>query len=291
MKIHAAAVALAGVLLASAALAQAEPPLDVVMRLDSATGENRILSLLVDRGGEARAYGPDDWLVPTVEGYAQAKASIVVALGVPASPRLRVPRGAVKRDGLPSAPVPGEDRANLVTDDLANSMLLNIADDVEGLTLRFAGAALVNGPGPDLVILEASIPAGDVSGGCPGVPAPGADAMIVSAPGSDPVVVRPDAFIDFGPAGAQVNHGAVALGEAEVRIDSIEALAEADLVALAAIDYFKVYATAFDLSALGLAEGDALQSLSLSSTGEQVETDDGPRLCWTADPILVVGLP
>lgn len=276
---------------AAPALAQTAPPLDVVMELDLATGENRIRSILVDRNGERRAYAPDTWVRPVVAGYAQAKAAIFVALGEPAPPGLNVPRKGVLREGLPSAPLPSEARAGLIVDDLANSMLLNIADDVAGLTLRFEGEGLMNAPGPDLVILEASIPAGDVSGGCPGVPAPGADAMVAALPSGARAVIAPESFIDFGPAGAQLNHGAASLGEAEVRIASIAELESAELVPLAAIDYFKVYATAFDLSELGVAPGATIARLSLSSTGEVVQTDDGPRLCWTADPILVVGLP
>lgn len=272
------------------AVAQTAPPLDVVTELDPATGENRFRSVLVGRGGEPRAHTPDEWIRPELVGYAQAASPIVVALGVPAGPGVPITRGVANRDGLPSEPVPGAERAGLVTDDLVNSMLLNIADDMDGMTLRFPDGGLVNGPGPELLIVEASLPAGRVSGGCPGVPAPGADPMVVSLPGGEGVTVPAESFIDFGPAGPQLNHGTDEMAEASFRIESVERLALLDMRPLATIDYFKAYATAFDLSDLGLAEGDVAETVVLRSTGEMVETDDGPRLCWTADPILVVGL-
>ena len=261
------------------------------MELDPATRENRIRALVVERGGELVSYPPDAWVRPELAGYAQAASPIVVAFGVPAGPGVPVTRGMANRDGLPSEALPGEARAGLVTDELANSMLLNIADDVDGMTLRFPGDGLRNGPGPDLVILEASLPAGRVSGGCPGVPAPGADPMVVSLPGGEGMTVPAESFVDFGPAGPQLNQGTDAIADAAFRLETVEQLRELEMRPLATIDYFKVYATGVDLSDVGVPEGEAVETVVLRSTGEMVETDDGPRLCWTADPILVVGLP
>lgn len=275
----------------ASALSQTAPPLDVVMELDRETGENRILSILVDRGGDASAYGPEAWVRPTLEGYAQAKASIIVAYGMPLGAELSAPWGTTIRENLPETPVSGEARARFITDDLANSVLLNIADDADGLALAFPGGGLVNRPGPDLVLLEASIPAGAVSGGCPGVPSSGADPVVIALPDGEGVLVGADKFLDFGPAGPQLNYGTEAMGRAEVFVASLVELTEGDYEPLAAINRFKVYATAFDLSELGLEEGDAVERIVMRSAGEMVETEVGPRLCWTADPILVVGLP
>lgn len=278
-------------LLAAPAAAQTGAPLDLEMRLDPATRETRFLGVVLGRGADAPVrIAPEAWIRPEVTGYAQAAAPIVVAMGQPAAPGLPITPGRPNFDGLPATPIPGDARTALVTDDLANSMLLNIADDLPGLTLTFAGG-LANGPGPDLLIAEASLPAGRMSGACPGVPAPGADTVILSLPGGESLTLTPQAFDDFGPAGPQLNHGTRALGEAAFRIETIEQLRALEMRPLATIDYFKVYATAVDLADLGVAEGATVETVTLSSSGDMVDTDDGPRLCWTADPILVVGLP
>lgn len=275
--------------LCAPALAQTAPPLDLEMRLDPSTRQNRFEAVVIERNGAPVRLATDTWLRPQVTGYAQAFAAIVVAFGVPAGPNAPVTRNVAATEGLPDIPVPGGDRAALVVDDLANSMLLNIADDVVGLTLAFEGG-LANGPGPDLLIAEASLPAGRMSGGWPGVPAPGADAMVIGVPAGGEITLTPEAFIDFGPAGPQLNHGTRDLGEAEFRIETLAQLAELEMRPLAAIDYFKVYATTVDLSDLGIAEGASVETIVLSSAGEMVDTDKGPQLCWIADPILIVGL-
>ncbi|GFE63152.1 hypothetical protein [Litoreibacter roseus] len=275
--------------LSAPALAQTGPPLDLEMHLDPVTHENRFEAVVIERNGIAVRLTTDTWLRPKVTGYAQAAAPIVVALGVPAGPNVPVTRNVAVTEGLPDIPVPGGDRAALVTDDLANSMLLNIADDLDGLTLAFPDG-LVNGPGPDILIAKASLPSGRISGGCPGVPASGADAMVISVTAGGEITLAPEAFIDFGPAGPQLNHGTRELGEAEFRIETLTQLAELEMRPLATIEYFKVYATTVNLSDLGIAEGASVETITLSSTREMVETDNGQQLCWTADPILVVGL-
>ncbi|MCV3270067.1 hypothetical protein [Roseobacter sinensis] len=279
------------VMLTFPAIAQTAPPLDLEMRLDPATRENRFLAVVIDGPNGPRRIEASEWLRPELAGYAQAAAPIIVGLGVPAGPDTPITRGRPGRDALPSARVPGARRLMLVSDDLANSMLLNIADDVDGMTLTFPDGGLKNGPGPELLIAEASLPAGRVSGGCPGVPASGADAIIVSLPDQSEVTLMPEDFIDVGPAGPQVNYGTEEIGRADVRIETLEQLVNLDMRALATIDYFKVYSTVLDLADLGVPDGETVETIVLSSSGEQVETDNGPQLCWTADPILVVGLP
>ncbi|QPH53678.1 hypothetical protein [Pontivivens ytuae] len=276
--------------IAGTATAQTAPPWDVQMQLDPATGENRITALLVQRNGTVETYAPDEWIRPVLEGYVQAASRILVAYGEPAGPEIEITRGVTRFDGVSGEPMDPDRRMTLVTDDLANSMLLNIADDRDGMTLRFEGG-LPNGPGPDLVVLEASLPTGRISGGCPGVPSPGADPMTISRPGGDPVTLPAEAFWDFGPAGPQLNHGIADMADPDFRMEDIDQLRELELRPLAALHYFKVYGTAFDLDELGVGAGERVERLVLSSLGEIIETSDGPRLCWTADPILVVGLP
>ncbi|MEM7497182.1 MAG: hypothetical protein AAF371_04225 [Pseudomonadota bacterium] len=274
----------------STAAAETGPLLDVETTLDPKTGVNRFDAVLLRDGAAIRRVATSDWIRPQVTGYAQARAPIVVALGVPAGPDVPITPGRPTFDGLPKTPLPGADRAHLVTDDLANSMLLNIADDLPGLTLHFPGG-LVNGPGPDILIAEASLAAGRVSGACPGVPSPGADAMVARLANGAESTLAPEAFVDVGPAGPQLNHGTRALGATDFRIETLDALASLEMRPIASLDYFKVYAATLDLADMGVAEGQAIETLILSSSGKKVQTAGGPRLCWTADPILVVGLP
>ncbi|MEM7566264.1 MAG: hypothetical protein AAF321_03435 [Pseudomonadota bacterium] len=278
-------------LTAGGALAQSAPPWDLATTFDPETRETRFTSVTVEHDGALSTYETDSWIRPELTGYAQAKAPIIVALGEPAGPDVPITRGRANQENMPDRPMDGARRLTLVTDDLANSMLLNIADDVDGLTLRFPDGGVTNGPGPDVIFAEASLPAGRVSGGCPGVPAPGADVTLFSIPGGGSTTLGPDAFIDFGPAGPQMNHGTREMGEADFRLDGLDQLTGIDMRPLASIDYMKVYATGLDLSDLGVPEGAQVETLVLSSSGALTETDNGPQLCWTADPILVVGLP
>lgn len=284
-----AASALVCAAFAAPALAEPAPPLAFETTLDTETGARVIERIVAMKGGELRAFGPEDWLSPTVTGYAQAPAQIVVAFGTPGRPDL--PEGLQSETGatLPETPA-GRARLAVLTDDIVNSALLNIAEDIDGLTLDFEGG-LENGPGPDLIVAEASLPAGGVSAGCPGVAAPGADAMVVALPGGPSLEIPSDAFADFGPVGTLVNHGSLDLGSLEVRFESLQAMETAEMRPLATVSYFKAHVAALDLTELGVAEGDSVETVILRSTGAEVETDEGPRLCWTSDPAFVAGLP
>ncbi len=270
-------------------LAEPSPPLAFETALDVATGERRIERIAVLRDGETHTYGPDKWVTPTVAGYAQAPARIVVALGTPGHPTL--PAGLQSETGadLPATPE-GAGRLAVLTDDVVNSVLLNIAEDREGLILDFDGG-LINGPGADLVIAELSLPAGGISAACPGVEAPGADAMIVGIPGGALLEIPSGSFSDFGPVGTLVNHGNLELGEADVRLESLDAITGAEMRPLAVVSYFKTHVVTVDLSDLDIEPGGSVNRVTLRSTGAEVETEEGPRLCWTSDPAFVAGLP
>lgn len=283
------ATAAMALVLAAPALAEPAPPLAFETVLDGETGTRRVARIVVMASGEMRAITAGDWLAPRVSGYAQAPAQIIVAFGTPGRPGLQDGLQSDSGADLPATPA-GADRLAVLTDDIVNSVLLNIAEDVDGLTLDFDGG-LTNGPGPDLIIAEASLPAGGISAGCPGVQAPGADAMVVALPDGPSLKIPSDAFADFGPLGTLVNHGNPELGSADVRFASLEAMETAEMRPLATVSYFKTHVAAVDLTDLGVAEGEVVETVILRSTGAEVETDEGPRLCWTSDPAFVAGLP
>lgn len=274
---------------AAPVLADPEPPLAFETRLDLGSGTRTIERIVVMTQGGMRTFGPDDWLRPSVTGYAQAPAEIVVAFGTPGRPQL--PDGQQSRTGadLPATP-DGAARLGVLTDDIINSALLNIAQDIDGVVLDFDDG-LVNGPGPELVIAEASLPPGGISPACPGVPAPGADPMVVALPNGASLEIPTDAFADFGPVGTMGAHGAAEPAGEEGRFASTAAMETTEMRPVAAVSYFKTYATALDLSDLGVADGDVVDTVILRSIGVEVETDEGPRLCWTSDPAFVAGLP
>lgn len=273
----------------SQAVEAAIPPIAFETTVDLKTGETRVVRIAVRRDGRVRHFGPDDWVRPRIAGYAQAPAGIIVAFGSPGS--LDLPTGRQSETGAVLPATPGEDeRVGTVIDDFVNSVLLNIAADRDGLVLAFDDR-LVNRPGPDLVIAEIGLPPGGVSAGCPGIPAPGADPVKAVLQDGRSVSVPSSAYTDFGPAGMLVNHGNPSLTRHGERLESLQDLRTADLRPLAAIDYFKTHVTTIDLSALGMADGATLDRIAFRSVGSRVDTLNGERLCWTADPAFIVGLP
>lgn len=141
-----------------------------------------------------------------------------------------------------------------------------------------------------MIVAELSLPAGGVSGGCSGVPAPGADPVELRLADGRSAIIDPEAFADFGPTGALVNHGMAALSEPGARLHDLDAFLGAPFEPLAVVAYFKTHVAAIDLADLGVESGEEVARLAMGSTGRAIETESGRRLCWTADPAFVVGL-
>lgn len=271
------------------AIAETGPPLAFDTRLNAVTGERSVEQIVLKRGGDIQTYRIDQLIRPTVDAYAQAPARIPVAFGSPAP--IDTPTGLQRDTGaeLPSTPG-GADRIDVLTDEFTNSALLNIAEDIPGLVLSFP-EPLRNASGPDFVVAELGLPKGVQSNGCPGVAAPGADRLTVSIPNGQRITIAHDAFGEFGPAGMIANHGNAELMQSGVRVASISELEQADFEPLAAIDYFRIWVVAVDLSDLGIPEGESVAQVELRAAGIPTETEVGSRNCWLIDPAFVMGLP
>lgn len=275
--------------LSSSAIANTGPPLAFDTQLDLLSGERSFKQIVLERGGKIQSYRIDQLIRPTVDAYAQAPARIPVAFGSPAPTNTSTGLFQDTSAALPSTPV-GADRIKVLTDEYINSALLNIAEDIPGLALSFP-ELLMNSPGPDFVVAELGLPKGAQSNGCPGVKAPGADRLTVSIPNGRSMTIPHTAFGEFGPAGIIANHGNRALAQNGIRVASIEELEQADFEPLAAIDYFRIWVIAIDLSDLGIPEGEFVAQVELRSSGILTETEVGLRNCWLIDPAFVMGLP
>lgn len=289
MKLNILFLAAYSLITASEILAQTAPPIAFDTRLDPTTGERYVEQIVLDRGGEIKAYQFNQLIRPTVEAYAQAPAQIPVAFGNPAP--VGTPTGLKQDTGaeLPTTPV-GSDRVNLLTDNLVNSALLNIAQDKPGLVLSFP-QTLQNAPGADLIVAELSLSKGEQSNGCPGIPAPGADSFTIAIPNGESVTISSESFSEFGVAGAIANHGADSLRQKKARIDNLEELEQGNYEPMAAVDYFRTWVVAVDLSDLGIPEGESVEQIELRSAGVISNTEAGERNCWLTDPAMVMGLP
>ena len=276
-------------ILSAKALAQTAPPIAFDTRLDPATGARYVEQIVLDRGGEIKAYQFNQLVRPTVEAYAQAPAQIPVAFGNPAP--VGTPTGLTQDTGadLPATPT-GSDRINVLTDNLVNSAMLNIAQDKPGLVLSFP-EGLQNAPGANLILAELSLAKGEQSNGCPGIPAPGADSLTIAVPNGESVTISGESFGVFGVAGAIANYGADRLRQKGARIDNLEELEQGNYEPMAAIDYFRTWVVAVDLSDLGIPEGESVEQIELRSAGVISNTEAGERNCWLIDPAMVMGLP
>ena len=269
-------------------LAQTAPPIAFDTRLNPTTGARYVEQIVLDRGGEIKAYQFDDLIRPIVEAYAQAPAQIPIAFG---SPALIGTLAGLKQDTgaeLPPTPV-GSDRINLLTDNLVNSALLNIAEDKPGLVLSFS-QTLQNAPGADLILAELSLSKGEQSNGCPGISAPGADSFTIAIPEGESASISSESFGEFGVAGAIANHGADRLAQQGARINNLEELEQGRYEPMAAVDYFRTWVVAVDLSDLGVPEGESVEQIELRSAGVISNTEAGERNCWLIDPAMATGL-
>ncbi len=254
---------------------------------DAATNETRLLGVGVEREGVLEGFAADSLMNAQVTGYANTTIPVEFSLlGVPATP------------GGAATPAPGS-RAAVLEDFLLNSSLQNPGQET-GLQVGFQGpggapASLVNGPGGDLLVVELSPPVGTIppSGGDP---VQGGDpfGFFNPATGASVDVLSPD-FEQFGGNGQAANNTFFAAVDTnpmvlDNRVASLEDLENVDLFMVAAptptgdlVSVFALnfYGTVVDLSELGLAEGEALDSVGFQS----IAPPFGP------DFALVAGLP
>lgn len=226
--------------------------------------------------GSVRQVPVGELLMPDIVGYALAASGNPILFGIP-----------------PAAAAPAAARSALLTDDVLNSGIFNIAADQVGLGVRFANG-LINGAGPDLILAEISADVGAESAAAPGIPAPGGDRFAVTwreAGRTSTHIVEPGDYVAHGLLGKIANHAIE--GDEPPR-----SLAALDTVAAswrATIDYMHLYVVAIDLSDLGVPAGDAIETLELrampiEASGGTGDYAAGERYFYL-DPMLIAGLP
>ncbi|MEM8771548.1 MAG: autotransporter outer membrane beta-barrel domain-containing protein [Pseudomonadota bacterium] len=257
----------------------------VVTETNDATQELFFRGAAVDRGGEFVAVNTQNVVNATVLDFATATTIPfeTSVLGVPQAP------------GGPLASVPPSFRAAVLEDFLINSNLQNPSVGT-GILLGFANAAggaanIVNGPGADVLVFELSPPAG-VTPPSGGPTVLGGDPFLATDPASGGAAsFFAGDFDQFGGAGA--SGSLTFFTSAGAPFASLDDLESGDLASVITVPGLNVYAVAFDISDLGIAEGDSISTLQLNSIAS---TGFGPDFGFVAgvgqgasDPAIVDG--
>lgn len=235
----------------------------LVTERDPETGALVFRGAAVDDGdGGSVAVNQNNAANARLEGYETA-TTVPFETSVAGTPTTSV---------MDTALIPPGSRAGLIEDFFIGSNLQN-PSVANGLTVSFAGAdgapaAIVNGPGVDLIVIELSPPAGVIppSGG-PTVL--GGDPTLITIPSGASLEVLSDAFAQFGGNGFT---GPLSFFTAAG--DPISSLAELEdpdaLAFLINVPGLNVYGTGIDLSDLGVADGASItqaQFNSIAATG------------------------
>ncbi|MEM8739533.1 MAG: hypothetical protein AAGG38_13805 [Planctomycetota bacterium] len=255
--------------------AQAASVLDVETSVAVDNGL-RFTSVTLDTPSGATRFSPGDFVNIEVLDFA-------VATTIPFETALG---GTLSTPDNPGALPPVGGRAAILEDALLNTTINNPSVDT-GLVFRFVDpdgspTGITNRPGADLVVFEVSPPAGvEPPSGGPTVL--GGDPFRLSGTGDaadNTAEFFADDYVQIGPNGtaADISFFGPAPGTSPVA-----SLTEFEGVELTALGVFSLnlYAADIDLSDLGFAEGDVVETLTLNSIGE---TGFG------TDPSLILGI-
>lgn len=279
-------ISIAGLILITACTADDDPPIDftapslgvteITTAVDASTAAVNLETVTVNRFGIEQTFDISDLSNIEVLTYSSSTLPFeVTILGTP------TPEGTVP------TPPSVDFRAEMVEDAAINSNVNNPSVEL-GMDFEFS-TAIINGPGPDLIIFELGPPVGaPVPGGFLSV---GGDPFEISGVGtaaSNTAIFGPDDYVQIGEDGLASNMAfytnvAVTPGVGPDPADPLKTLTELESVDLnlLAVTGLNLYAIAVDLSDLGFADGEVVSELNLRSSGTS----------FGVDPALILGLP
>lgn len=175
-----------------------------------------------------------------------------------------------------------------LVDDAVNSVFFDIANEGDGLALRFS-PPLVNAPGVDLLIGEMSATTGSPRSGCPNTPSPGGDSLRVRLDNGTFTTIESSDYRQQMPLGVMRYYGKEELREGTL-ITSVADLESYPASERNVINHLHLYTSTLDLNDLGVAEGESVSQLAIEASPVEVTADGDTVQCFTGDPAFVFGL-